>query len=191
MKNRPFLPLTSAILLSLSLLGGDAAAQTAPASPAASAVSSSLQDVHGLKLNCPVPLEAKQAVSVPGLDDLLVSRESRGAKTEGVEINLEAWEMKDISNINLEGAANGAADSISKVNGVKDLTRSIRKADVPGADAAIRLSVKAFAQGKEIRAEGVFIVKGSRYWMLICNFESANVRSIFIGETVVKSVRFD
>ncbi|WP_133793312.1 hypothetical protein [Prosthecobacter fusiformis] len=177
--------LASAFLFCLTGVGSQVQGQTAP--PAAS----SLRDVSGLKLNCPVTLEKKVSKPIPGLDDLLVSRESLGAVAEGVEVSIESQEFKDISILSLQGAAGGSADGISKLEGIQNPTRNIQDVVIPGADSAVRLSFKANRFGKELRVEGVYVIKGSRYWMVMCIFENTGSRSVFIGETIVKSVRFE
>lgn len=184
MSNRRFHLLTSAFLFCLSVLGSQAQGQTVPAT-------SSLREVNGLKFNCPVPLEKKATKPMPGYDELLVSREQWGAMAEGVEVTVESNEFKDISKVNLQGAATGSADGISKLDGIADPTRSIQGIAMPGADSAVRLSYKAKRLGKELRVESIFVIKGARYWMVMCIFENSGPRPAFIGETIVKSVRFE
>lgn len=121
----------------------------------------------------------------------MVSRNSWAAKAEGVEINIQGNEFKDISIVSLEGAANGSADAVSKLDGVSAPQVTINEAKVPGADRALRVTFKAQRYGKELCIESLYAIKGSRLWTVICTFENTGPRPKFIGETVVKSVRFE
>lgn len=183
MKFRPFLLL---ILAACTLgLSSSLWSQTAPAT------TSSLRELLELKLNTPVPVEKQEVTAIPGYDELMVSRNRWAAKAEGVEINIEGNEFKDISIVSLEGAANGSADAVSKLEGVSSPQVTISEATVPGADSALRVSFKAQRYGKELCIESLYAIKGSRLWTVICTFENTGPRPKFIGETVVKSVRFE
>jgi uncharacterized membrane protein len=177
--------LLSVLSFCLLALGNQALAQTTPAA------TSSLREVDGLKLNCPVPFEKGQAPAIKGYEELFVSRERWGAKTDGVEITVESMVFKDISIFNIQGAAKGSVDGISKMEGVTDPTYKIQDITIAGADVALRLSYKAKRFGKELRVESAYVIKGAHVWTVTCTFENSGPRPIFIGETVAKSVRLE
>lgn len=163
----------------LAMLGSALQAQEA-------AAPSSLREVEGLKLNCPVPLEEKAR---SGENEMMKSMVQHGAKTEGVEVIVVSIDYKDGVPLDVNGAAEGSSNSMSKLEGVTNPKSDYKTPTLAGADAARVLSFKADRFGKVLRTEGTYIKKGQHMWMVIVNFEGGDKRASFIGETITKSVR--
>lgn len=147
---------------------------------------SSLREVDGLKLNCPVPFVEK---ATGGPNEMIKAQMQYTAKTDGVEALIVSIEYKGGIQLDVDKIAKDSAASFSKLDGV---TNPVFKVSVPalqGADAASVLSFRADRFGKILRTESTYVRKGQHLWMVALNFEGGDKRATFVGETISKSIR--
>ncbi|GEP43443.1 hypothetical protein [Brevifollis gellanilyticus] len=150
------------------------------------AATSSLREVGGLKLNCPLPLEEK---SKTGENEMMHSQAQYSVKTDGYEVAVVSIHYKDSVPLDLQKISQGSANSMSKLEGVTNPKTEFKNLTLAGADEARLMSFKADRFGKVLRTESTYIRKGQQLWMAIVTFTEDDKRSIFVGETISKSVR--
>lgn len=97
--------------------------------------------------------------------------------------------LKKSAKVNVDGAANGAMNSMKNRPGVSGWKGSITKTTVQGRSAR-RMSSSFTAGGMTMHVEGMVIADGSKMWQIITTFISSDKDGAAISKRVLASLKF-
>jgi hypothetical protein len=125
----------------------------------------------GLSIVCEAKFTPGEPIKGDDPSNPLVTMEIHSAKTDVQEITLVKTVYRAGTELNLTGAAKGAAAAVGRTPGVTKPMQAIADAKVKGAEAK-RLSFSATKDGKKFGIEALYILKGSTIWTAQVLFES-------------------
>ena len=132
------------------------------------------QDIGGLLLQSPIPLEDKGRSGPPAPDSPIVSMLNFGGKAGEFEITASVVDMKPGVPLSLTGAAEGSAKGVGAMPGVT-LPRYIISNHTISGIPAKAVSLIAMQEGKEIGVESIFLIRGQQIIAVVVNFPGGDL----------------
>jgi hypothetical protein len=97
--------------------------------------------------------------------------------------------LKGSTKVDIDGAANGAMNSMKTRPGVNGWNGGISKTKIQNRPAR-RMSASFDAGGMKLNVEGMVIADGSKMWQIITTFSSADKAGAEMSKRVLGSVKF-
>jgi hypothetical protein len=145
------------------------------------------QTLLGMTLESPGDFEVK-SLDLPETREVVQKSEIGVYKNPNFEIDVLRTVYKEGVELNFDGAAQGAAEGVSKLDGIRNVQQTISELSVSGKPAR-RLSMTADRWQKKMGVEVLLISDGPAFYQVQVIFDTANPRALADAMQVLKSVR--
>jgi hypothetical protein len=167
--------------------------QTVVAKLFAHARAAHLSDWHtrsaaGLSFDAPGELKP-EALDFGPVQPLLESSEYHTFRVSGFEVGVIRAAFKPDASLNIDGAATGAVENVSKLEGVKNIQHSVESTTISGKPAR-RISMNADRWGGRIYNESLVILDGQTMYQVQATYDSNTPNAAGYARRVIDSVQF-
>lgn len=145
------------------------------------------RQLAGLTLEAPGEFQ-NSPLHLGTAQEFVESSEMQVFHTAGFEIAVQRTVYKSGTELNFDGAAQGAVDGIARLDGIRNLRQTAAELTVSGKPAR-RLSITAGRWRKTLRVELLLIADGQTYFQVQVIFDAANPHGAADAERLLKSVR--
>lgn len=148
---------------------------------------SGVQTVHGMTINCPMPLKMVATPPPPGYRQM-VGWEAKNQLT-GIEVNLAVSDALESTGLNLDGGVAGAVSSLESA-GVSNVAKSqmnVTVSDLPGR----KCSISGISKGQPIFFELLMIQKEQRMYMAMVIFSNKDPKAREAANAILASVKVE